>query len=305
MKTENKRIMLPEMDSETVKKEISDFIIDIVKGSHATGCVIGLSGGVDSTTTAALIKYAFDTYNAQHDDKFELVAYLLPSHISSSRDTEDGIKVAERLGIRYEILPLDALLAAYATTNPEALSSPYDRGNLISRIRANILNTKAATERKVLAGTGNRDEDYGIGYYTLFGDGAVHMSPIGGLSKRLVRQMAAHLGFADLANREPTAGLEAGQTDFRDLGYRYDIVELVSEGIDQGLRPQELASHPQLLPLISRQIKEYASAYGSSKFITSDEVIQDIMRRKDIAQHKVKIIHPPTPSITLTYRGDA
>ena len=67
-------------------------------------------------------------------------------------------------------------------------------------------------------GTGNRDEDYGVGYYTLFGGGAVHLSPIGNLPKRMVREMAAYLGFDDLAERVSTAGLEPGQTCFKDLG---------------------------------------------------------------------------------------
>ncbi|MFH1072666.1 MAG: NAD(+) synthase [Nanoarchaeota archaeon] len=312
------RIKLPEMDPELVSREIGDFVIDTLISAHATGCVIGLSGGVDSTTTAALIKRAFDRYNAAirkpvdfaafaifpegNSPPLELVAYILPSNLNSQKDNADGISVAERLGIRYEVISLDKLIDAYATTNPEALDDSFHRGNLISRIRANVLNTKAATEKKAVAGTGNRDEDYGIGYYTLFGDGAVHMSPIGALSKRLVRQMAADLGFSDLANREPTAGLEQSQTDFKDLGYRYDIVELVSEGLDQGFSPEELATHEQIAPVVRQQFTEYRTLYGKDKFTTVPEVVSDIIRRKKIAAAKAEIIHPPIPLITLQYR---
>ena len=116
--------------------------------------------------------------------------------------------VAKYLGIRYEIHAIENLLESYRLTNPEAFESNFHKGNMISRIRANVLSTKAATETKILAGTGNKDEDFGIGYYTLFGDGAVHISPIAGLPKRLVREMAAYLRLdKQIIQREPSAGL--------------------------------------------------------------------------------------------------
>jgi len=82
----------------------------------------------------------------------------------------------------------------------------------------------------LVVGTGNKDEDFGVAYYTLFGDGAVHLSPIGNLPKRLVREMAAYLGFDDLAGRVSMAGLEPGQTSFKDLGCDYEFAEVVLAG---------------------------------------------------------------------------
>jgi len=171
----------------------------------------------------------------------------------------------------------------------------------MSRVRANILSTAAAIENKLVAGTGNKDEDFGIGYYTLFGDGAVHISPIGGLSKRLVREMATYLGFGDLANREPTAGLEPGQTDFGDLGYSYDLVELLSCGLEQGLNHQELRKHSVIKAMIERDMGVYTKKYGRSKFTAVDAMVDDYLGRHKIALHKAKIISPAIAPVSLQF----
>jgi NAD+ synthase len=297
------RIKLPSISCETVCREIGNFIIDAVVQNQSSGCVVGLSGGIDSSTTAALIKTAFERHNKSGDAGLELVGYILPSSINKMEDARDAETVAEALGIRYELHTIENLVEAFQTTNQEAFEENYHRGNLISRVRANVLSTKAATEHKILAGTGNRDEDFGIGYYTLFGDGAVHISPIAGLSKRLVREMAAFLGVADaIIQRAPTAGLEPGQSDFKDLGYDYDVVELVTEGFEQGFSREQLIRHDQTAPLIERQIEHYQSIYGDPQLTSVGQVIDDIDRRHNIALGKVKIVHPPTPEITLVYQ---
>jgi NAD+ synthase len=287
------------MDCERVSREIGDFVIAQVQLTRTTGCVVGLSGGVDSSTTAALIQRAFDRHSPE---KFELVGYILPSSLNKLEDIQDAEGVARQLGIRCETHSIEQLLEAFRTTNPEAFESIFHRGNMISRIRANVLSTKAATENKIVAGTGNKDEDFGIGYYTLFGDGAVHLSPIGGLPKRLVREMAEFLGLGGhVVNRVPTAGLEPGQSDYKDLGYNYDVVELVSEGWVQGLMVAELSSHEQIVPIVEAQLVHYKKVFGSPKFTSVQQVVEDVLRRHEIAKGKMKIIHPPSPLISLSY----
>ena len=297
-----REIKLPQINCEKVCGEIGDFVIDTVKKNESTGCIVGLSGGVDSSATATLIKSAFDRYNSNEEDTLELVGYILPSSINKMEDIEDAQLLVKSLGIRYEIHSIEKPVAAFEITNPEAFEHDYHKGNLISRVRANVLSTKDATEKKILAGTGNKDEDYGIGYYTLFGDGAVHFSPIAGLSKRLVREMAVFLGVDDtIVHRVPTAGLEPGQSDFKDLGYDYDVVELVTEGLEQGFTLKQLAAHQQLVPLVRKQIDHYHSIYGNLKLETVEKVVEDIYRRHQLALRKVEIVHPPTPKITLSY----
>ncbi len=298
-----KNIKLPTMDCEQVCAEIGGFVIQTVLETGSSGCVIGISGGVDSSTAAALIKTAFDRHHTQKNEQLELVGYILPSGINPTQDAKDAESVAKHLGIRYEIQNIEPLVESYKSTNAEAFDNHFHKGNMISRIRANVLSTKAATENKILSGTGNKDEDFGIGYYTLFGDGAVHISPIAGLPKRLVREMAAYLGLGQqVIQREPTAGLEPGQSDYKDLGYDYDVVELVSEGLSQGFSGPDLIKHQQIVRLVEKQMEDYTSIYGTEKFSSVEAVVEDVLIRHQQAKLKMKIIHPPTPQITLTYK---
>jgi len=301
-----KKIILAQMNPEKVSKEIGDFIVEEIINEGRIGGVVGLSGGVDSTVVAALTKKAFDNYNITHEKKLEVVGYILPSKLNSLEDRLDGEKVAKRLGIRYEIVNIEKLVQASRETNPEVFENgnEYDQGNMISRIRAVVLNTKASSENKIVIGTGNRDEDFALGFYTLFGDGAVRISPLAMLPKRLVREMARYLNFKDLAERVSSPGLEPGQTSFGTLGYNFETAEIVIEGLKNNLSIKELSQYPQIRTAVQTDILEYKKLFKTNKFNTIEEAIEDVIRRKNIAEGKSRIVHPPAAKITLNYSSE-
>ena len=275
------KIKKAKIDPALVSRQIEDFIIEQVTLAGAKGGVVGLSGGIDSTTVAYLAKIAFDRYNAgnPNKDQFMLYGMIMPAGKLGYDDARDAEDIAEKLGIEYKTIDLSPVLEARKTLNPEIFSKKYHYGNSASRERMIQLYGTASDKNLIVLGTGNQDEDFCIGYFTKYGDGGVDISPLGNLSKRLVRVLASYIGVPDTTiKRESTARLWPGQTDKAELGYDYDPhVETVIAGFEQGYNRKDV-----------HQITGF-----------DYKIIDDIVGRHSKNGHKMKM--PPAAEVSLEY----
>lgn len=285
-------IRLPKLpDANNLYGDIVQWITANVPPSTQS-LVVGVSGGIDSAVVASLCAGTV----------FQVYLYFLPSSLNSNKDLRLAGRVAADHGLDLAVINLQSEIKAAEKNHPGL--SPYDRGNMISRIRANALWTEAARHNGVVVGTGNKDEDYGLGYCTLLGDGAVAMNPIGFLSKRLVREFAvAPCNDVDpeIVNRAPAAGLERNQTDFTDLGYRYEFAELVLEGLDQGFAVDEIVKSTQIIVEWTETNVEWARLKRRPKFAGRLEAVMDVLSRHTRALRKAALLHPKVPDIRLEY----
>lgn len=280
-------IKLPSMAPDVVAKEIMSFILNTINRHKKSGVILGLSGGIDSSVVAVLCQRAIK--GTSH----KMVGYYIPHRVADEGRSYVYLLV-DAFDLPHQIISIDLMCGVQIELIEQygGTLTDYQKGNLYSRVRANVLSTLAEKENKTLSGTGNKDEDYGVGYYTLFGDGAVHMNPIGCLSKRLVYQMAIYLDIPEaIRTRPPTAGLELNQTDSDDLGYFYSTVEIITEAMTQGVN---------IVSLIQK-LEEKQIIFDSKKFQNVGDVIGDVISRNLVAKSKAQIIHPPVPKVTLNY----
>ena len=202
-----------------VVDSIAAFIEETVAEAGASQVVMGLSGGIDSTTTAHLATEALGP-EAVH-------AMVLPGRVSDEENMSDAERVAMDLGIAYDVIEIQPFVDDLVEAVPEVEQDQLAVGNTRARVRMVLNYLLANHEGGLVLGTGNRTEAL-VGYFTKFGDGAVDCNPLGGLYKQQVRQVARSLGVdEDLVTKTPTAGLWAGQTDEGELGIDYDTLDAI------------------------------------------------------------------------------
>lgn len=207
------------------KKEVIQHIVNWLRtystNSKTQGFVIGISGGIDSALTSTLCALTGEKVIClnmpirQHHTEYDRGH----AHINWLKKNYPNVSSAE--------VNLTSILDEMEKTFDPEIQDFLTMANTRARLRMTTLYAYAGHHKLLVAGTGNKIEDFGIGFYTKYGDGGVDISPIADLMKSEVYALAAEVGVIDsILNARPTDGLFAdGRTDEDQIGATYDELE--------------------------------------------------------------------------------
>ncbi|MCD5384266.1 NAD+ synthase [candidate division WOR-3 bacterium] len=216
------------MDIEKVKKHLIERLREEIEIRGFRKGVVGVSGGLDSASVLALLTLSIGKKNT--------IAVVIPYE---GMDEREATAITERFGVKTYKIDITSTIDNYFRQFPDA--NRIRRGNKMARERMSILYDISALLNALVIGTGNKTEYY-LGYFTLFGDGAYAINPIGDLYKTELRQLAPCLGIPkEIIEKIPSARLWKGQTDEDDLGYKYEEIDkLLYYIIDQKYSREKL-----------------------------------------------------------------
>ena len=239
----------------SLSDEIAAWLREKLAGAGADGLVLGLSGGVDSATAAALGVRAIGSQR--------VLAVLMPCH-SQPEDARLARLVADTFSIPTLTIDLDGAYDALTTVLPPS-DHPLAAANVKPRLRMITLYYLAQSRNYLVLGSGNKTEIL-VGYSTKHGDGGVDLLPMGSIYKTQVWELARELGVPrQVVERPPTAGLWPGQTDEGEMGITYAELDRVLAAIEardtSGIEPATLekvehmiagSAHKRALPPVFR-----------------------------------------------------
>ena len=232
---------LPFIDINAEVAKRVEFLKHSLITADAKSLVLGLSGGVDSTTAGKLAQMACDQLNQQHHTtQYQFIAVRLPYGVQADEgDAQlalEFIQPSRRLEINIKAMVKGLDLAAESlikVVNPSAHKLDFSRGNNKARARMTAQYYVASLLNGLVIGTDHGAEAI-TGFFTKHGDGACDIAPLFGLNKRQVRSLAAYVGAPDcLVHKTPTADLEEDnpqQADEESLGITYDQIDNYLEG---------------------------------------------------------------------------
>ena len=188
--------------------------------SQAQSLVIGISGGIDSSVSSTLSAMT------------GLKTIVLTMPIKQKENQHDlSLKHQEWLinkfnNVEAHTLSLDKLFETFSSTL-DKFDNEHGFANSRARLRMTTLYQVAAANKGIVVGTGNKVEDFGVGFYTKYGDGGVDISPIADCNKTEVWEMGKELGIIkEIIEAPPTDGLwDDGRTDEGQLGFKYSELE--------------------------------------------------------------------------------
>ncbi|MCM4169415.1 NH(3)-dependent NAD(+) synthetase [Arenibacter antarcticus] len=212
------------MQSEKVIEHIVTWLKNYAEKAKMKGFIIGISGGIDSAVTSALCAKT----------GLELLCLEMPIHQMANQEARAAAHIdwlkENYSKVRSNTIDLTPVFDSFVGTLP-AVAQEDDRflslANSRARLRMTTLYYFAALDQLLVAGTGNKVEDFGVGFYTKYGDGGVDLSPIADLLKSEVYEIAKVLGIKpEIIRAAPTDGLWGDdRTDEDQLGATYPELE--------------------------------------------------------------------------------
>ncbi len=221
------------MKTKDVAHHIINWLNDYAEESKLDGFVVGVSGGVDSALTSTLC-----ANTGKPTLCLEMPIHQEKDQVSRANSHTNWL-AKNFSNVRVKVVSLDTLYDSFCQLDAERndnTNTPLSLANTRSRLRMATLYYFASQERFLVAGTGNKVEDFGVGFYTKYGDGGVDVSPIADLMKSQVRELAAHLGVhGSIVHAAPTDGLwDDNRTDEDQLGATYDELEWAMKQQENG-----------------------------------------------------------------------
>ena len=215
------------IDYENLSIKIQDWIKSYVNENGVSTLVVGVSGGIDSAVVSTLcaetgiptIVVGMPINSSPENTK---LSDLQISLLSAKYDNVEGYYI--------DLSPVFESFKSHKAFD-KRFNSELGFANTKSRLRMVSLYQIAASSGGIVIGTGNKVEDFGVGFYTKYGDGGVDISPIADLYKSEVRELGKLLGVPqDIINAEPTDGLwEDNRVDETQIGSTYDELEWAME----------------------------------------------------------------------------
>jgi NAD+ synthase/NAD+ synthase (glutamine-hydrolysing) len=233
---------------------------DYVRKCGFGGVLLGLSGGIDSSLTAAIAAEALGPE--------KVLGVLMPSPYSSKESVEDAVAVAEILGIKTLTIPIVEIMRSFSSSLAEAFAGrekDVTEENIQSRIRGNILMALSNKYGSILLTTGNKSE-LAVGYCTIYGDMSGGLAVISDLPKTMVYRLARWLNSSrgrqiipeNVLSKAPSAELKPGQTD-QDSLPPYEILDAILEKhIEEHQSAEEIIAlgfDPQTVHQVLRMVK--------------------------------------------------
>jgi NAD+ synthase len=238
-----------------VKKTIDyivEWLADYSGKSNTGGFVVGISGGIDSAVTSTLCALTgkrvivLNMPIRQHKTEFD-------------RSTEHIEWLTEKFkNVESEKVDLTPALESLEKIFPEDVQDFLTMANTRARLRMMTLYAFATRYKLLVAGTGNKVEDFGIGFYTKYGDGGVDISPIADLYKTQVYELAKELGVVQsIQGARPTDGLFAdSRTDEDQIGATYPELEWAMEYIEKKKNHELSARQRHVMEIFKTRNKE-------------------------------------------------